>query len=151
MCSGTFSTDCDSNFSWIDEYDSENIASLHLHDDLTRPGCPTAPEDTSHNATECFDEHGHALTWNDGELWCRVCATTISWPFWPENPSQACRSLVAPAPDVPPDDPAIICGSGDGLQRKGIGLEHHPVRPGFQAGGTAGPWWTRTEPQFFGN
>lgn len=147
-CSGTFSSDTDSDNSWIDEYDTGDVASMRLYDYAAKLGCQTNAEDASQVVTDCYDEHGHVLTWTDGELWCPVCTTTVSWPFWPQHPSQE-RTSLAPANIPPPEDPAILCGDGK-LQRKGIGFERFPVRPGLQAGGTAGPWWTRTDPRFVG-
>lgn len=163
-CSEAFFTNRSSDISWVDGYETEDSgkdphedgALLHSRDDFVGSSCGVEPEMSTSVLAECCCKKSHALALNDGQLWCPECLTWVSWPIWPHV--SACKFArlpqTPPLPpsdtSTPPDEAASLCAFGGTCYRAGIGGGTR-VEPGFRAGGgTAGPWWSRTDSRFLG-
>eukprot|EP00747_Dinoflagellata_sp_TGD_P107495 gnl/TRDRNA2_/TRDRNA2_170149_c0_seq10.p1 gnl/TRDRNA2_/TRDRNA2_170149_c0~~gnl/TRDRNA2_/TRDRNA2_170149_c0_seq10.p1 ORF type:complete len:274 (+),score=5.26 gnl/TRDRNA2_/TRDRNA2_170149_c0_seq10:58-879(+) len=154
---GIYPTDCSSDISWNDAYEVEDVASLDLFNDYIGASYGMERESCSSVLADCCCECDHALRGKEGQLWCPVCSMWDSQTSWRQE--SRCKSAILsrtsalPSDDtsMPSDEPASLFAFGGECYRTGIGREVNLVTPGFRAGGgTAGPWWSRTDPWFLG-
>eukprot|EP00747_Dinoflagellata_sp_TGD_P107503 gnl/TRDRNA2_/TRDRNA2_170149_c0_seq9.p1 gnl/TRDRNA2_/TRDRNA2_170149_c0~~gnl/TRDRNA2_/TRDRNA2_170149_c0_seq9.p1 ORF type:complete len:251 (+),score=4.38 gnl/TRDRNA2_/TRDRNA2_170149_c0_seq9:58-810(+) len=131
---GIYPTDCSSDISWNDAYD---VISFN---DFIEASYGLEREKSASVLAERCCEDDHSM-WDSRTSWQQ------------ESPCHLVTGPALPTADTskPSEERASLSAFGGECYRTGIGREVNLVTPGFRAGGgTAGPWWSRTDPWFLG-